>query len=371
MKTVQIAGESYVAVARASEILGYSRDYIGQLCRSGSLVCKRSSGQWFVLEGNLIARSKKDDALANNVAKEAAAKTLPNAATEENVTPVHKLKTGTVRDDVLFFDKEEYVTSARAAEITGYAQDYVGELARSKAVSARKVGRHWMIHKQSILDHKQEKDALLAGVQADSAGFFAQSGVPEKHEIPIRTRYFSEDYTPLPFPAFNTEDLVDVSFAKEKQAIVGQPQNTTHKSPSFFGAEQFFPRISTDMYTAPAPIVGKETQAPPNKSYVENGLHKPNNDTSDRRYGIKTVKKETSGTVAHDSPYAVHGHKGGNRLVSIGVLLVLVGMVFAGYWYRDKVVAVAQNTYQKAQESTLYSLMLDIVPGRGVEYFSE
>ncbi len=48
----------------------------------------------------------------------------------------------------------KYISSKRAAEITGYAKDYVGQLCREGRVEARLVGRSWYVREASIRDHR-------------------------------------------------------------------------------------------------------------------------------------------------------------------------------------------------------------------------
>jgi len=54
----------------------------------------------------------------------------------------------------LVFDSKKFISSKRAAELTGYAKDYVGQLCRMGKVVARQVGRAWYIEEESILRHK-------------------------------------------------------------------------------------------------------------------------------------------------------------------------------------------------------------------------
>ena len=56
--------------------------------------------------------------------------------------------------DELTFDNEKYVSSKRAAQMTGYAKDYVGQLCREGRVKARLVGRNWYVLESSILEHR-------------------------------------------------------------------------------------------------------------------------------------------------------------------------------------------------------------------------
>lgn len=54
-----------------------------------------------------------------------------------------------------------YISSKRAAEITGYAKDYVGQLCREGHVDAKMVGRSWYVYEPSIRAHR-------FGVEAES-----------------------------------------------------------------------------------------------------------------------------------------------------------------------------------------------------------
>lgn len=53
-------------------------------------------------------------------------------------------------------DDKKFISARKAAEITGYEQDYVGQLARMGRVLARQIGRAWFIEEQSLLSHKSE-----------------------------------------------------------------------------------------------------------------------------------------------------------------------------------------------------------------------
>jgi hypothetical protein len=62
--------------------------------------------------------------------------------------------TYTVRMDELTLAGKTYVSSKRAAEITGYAKDYVGQLCREGHVVAKMVGRSWYVLESSIREHR-------------------------------------------------------------------------------------------------------------------------------------------------------------------------------------------------------------------------
>lgn len=70
-----------------------------------------------------------------------------------------------------------YISAKRAAEITGYARDYVGQLCREGHVDAKMVGRSWYVYEPAIRAHRfgveavQEprKEEVSQEVQADTA----------------------------------------------------------------------------------------------------------------------------------------------------------------------------------------------------------
>lgn len=56
--------------------------------------------------------------------------------------------------DEIIIDEKKYVSSKRAAKITGYAKDYIGQLCREGRVPARLVGRSWYVLETAIQDHR-------------------------------------------------------------------------------------------------------------------------------------------------------------------------------------------------------------------------
>lgn len=63
-------------------------------------------------------------------------------------------KAYTMRMDELTIGDKIYISSKRAAAITGYAKDYVGQLCREGHVEAKMVGRSWYVLETSIRAHR-------------------------------------------------------------------------------------------------------------------------------------------------------------------------------------------------------------------------
>src|ERR1700742_4372394 len=86
----------------------------------------------------------------------------------------------------LTIDGKKYVSSKRAAELTGYAKDYVGQLCREGRVTARQVGRAWYILETSLMEHRYAANEPVRSVP---------KGVSSTWEAPT---YVAETPQPLP-----------------------------------------------------------------------------------------------------------------------------------------------------------------------------
>src|SRR3989338_2285238 len=53
---------------------------------------------------------------------------------------------------------EEYISSKRASELSGYAQDYIGQLARVAAIDAKRIGGLWYVSLDSLDAYKNRAD---------------------------------------------------------------------------------------------------------------------------------------------------------------------------------------------------------------------
>lgn len=155
---IPVGDTIYVSSKRASDISGYAQDYIGQLARSNQIDAKRIGGLWYVDMLSLEAyktRSPEENKITSPQIREV----------------VEKEKEA---DVLVSFDGKDYISANRASKITGYNQDYVGQLARSGKILSRQVGNRWYVDRDGILAHKNEKDRLLAAVQSESVGLQLQ-----------------------------------------------------------------------------------------------------------------------------------------------------------------------------------------------------
>lgn len=195
---IDLGGTIYISSKHAAEKTGYTQDYIGQLARGGSIEAKRVSGMWYILEESLRAYKEKADQF------------IP--------TPPEGFTKSPGAEVAVSFDGKDYISASRAAKLTGYNQDYVGQLARGEVILSRQVGNRWYVDRESILKHKAEKDALLAAVQVESVGLakpedlapIEAEAAPRDESAPVEEEvthfsYVKEEEAPL-IPAFETEE---------------------------------------------------------------------------------------------------------------------------------------------------------------------
>jgi hypothetical protein len=103
--------------------------------------------------------------------------------------------------DELTIADQKYLSSKKAAKLTGYAKDYVGQLCREGRVEARLVGRNWYVLESSILEHR------FGPAETQST-----DPVGEKQEDVVEYKWNAPVYTPEPsqeLPAFLEKEAVN------------------------------------------------------------------------------------------------------------------------------------------------------------------
>lgn len=149
-ESIFVDGKELFSSKRAADLSGYAQDYIGQLARAGAIHAQRIGGLWYVSIDSLNSY-----------------KTESEKAKHEVVIPPQER---TDLDSLISFDGKEYISAPYGAKITGYHQDYIGQLARGGKILSRQVGNRWYVEKNALIEHKKEKDGLLAAVQRESVG---------------------------------------------------------------------------------------------------------------------------------------------------------------------------------------------------------
>jgi excisionase family DNA binding protein len=55
---------------------------------------------------------------------------------------------------------KQWITTTQGRTLTGYSQAYVRQIARDDRITAQKLGRDWLINRESLLAYKRRMDRL-------------------------------------------------------------------------------------------------------------------------------------------------------------------------------------------------------------------
>jgi hypothetical protein len=94
--------------------------------------------------------------------------------------------------DELEIKGKKYISSKRAAEITGYAKDYIGQLARAGKVAGTRFGRAWYVDETALLTHFKAESKQAPTVAVETA-----PAVPLR---PLKPVLGAHHYKPYAFP---------------------------------------------------------------------------------------------------------------------------------------------------------------------------
>lgn len=129
--------------------------------------------------------------------------------------------------DELTIDGKTYVSSKRAAAITGYAKDYVGQLCREGRVEARLVGRSWYVYEPSIRAHRFEEQGEEVSVAPDqnNADEPIESVEKEQEEESIPSEKTNVQAV-WETPTYQVEESIELPLAEQEMHSNGSKEVT-------------------------------------------------------------------------------------------------------------------------------------------------
>ncbi len=366
--TRDVGDTNLISTTDAAAFSGYSKDYIGQLCREGKVECRRVSGQWQI----------DKDALEAYKAGERDAEARQHDDDDAAGLTLYTSKTGNVRNDTFTYDGIEYISTGRAADLTGYAQDYVGQLARSGEVVARRVGRRWFVGRASLVAHKKENDDALAQVQAQSSGVTVAPIEKEQTHTPnlsdARDIHFNVRYIP-------ESDAAPFAPLSGRASGQGKKVLPTSQEPSdAMDGIRSAPRPLQEQRKAPehieSPKEAVSTRVP--EAGIDGIVHRKGTQMPEK--GLKYVSRIAEMEEVKQRPAQntapKRGRANGTTSYSIGALLVLgiilisIGglIFFALTWHQGDLAALTEMRSLDDIRSYLTEQYGAYVPGSAVEY---
>lgn len=129
--------------------------------------------------------------------------------------------------DELVLDGKTYLSSKKAAKVTGYAKDYIGQLCREGRVDSKLVGRSWYVYEPSIREHRFNDERSKAKKKQANTGDNSPALVEKPEESnPLESIWEQPAYTPETFETLPPlEEAVATTEAyKEEPKTVGDMQ---------------------------------------------------------------------------------------------------------------------------------------------------
>lgn len=225
--------------------------------------------------------------------------------------------------DELVIGEKKYISSKRAAELTGYAKDYVGQLCREGRVEARLVGRSWYVLESSITEHRfgRQEEAL-------------ENTEPEAQEQQETSTWESPKYAvetaaPLPelierprsFPVSSTINLLAV-----------KPQNSAADMASKQADE-----LATAAPSKASTIIEPEAEEAQEQEETNVTLHKVRPSPHHGGHEMDVVVKRAAPKSAQKAEIRTPAPQGGSflglsltiaaALISVSIMLIGTGVI--------------------------------------------
>lgn len=111
----------------------------------------------------------------------------------------------------LYFDGKKFISSSRAAQISGYANDYIGQLCRGGKLDCRMVGRSWYVSFDSLHDH--QKSNVLASKNRNKKSLLLTPSVNsqfEENQSASEVNAVSEIETPISSSSEKTSETSEI-----------------------------------------------------------------------------------------------------------------------------------------------------------------
>lgn len=244
--------------------------------------------------------------------------------------------------DEILIEEKRYISSKRAAKVTGYAKDYIGQLCREGRVPARLVGRNWYVLETAIHDHRfgQQDHAPAGSVEETEPAAQAPQSAWES-------------------PRYEASPAAEVLPLVHRAHDVDQPPANEQREASQYVQDswrEWFDRVADaadaipDAISSENPVEEKEAEEIvadgkdekevriPIRAIHHQRYQAPPEELLPRRHITKEEKKNVSESAREQREQRKIGKNAIMAIRTTGVLFAIVSVIFAviGSGYFDK-----------------------------------
>ncbi|HWO06955.1 MAG TPA: hypothetical protein VNM40_00010 [Candidatus Paceibacterota bacterium] len=280
-----------------------------------------------------------------------------------------------------------YISSKRASEISGYAQDYIGQLARSGQIDAKRISGLWYVLEDSLRAHKEKADlyvpkpptrdtssvalealitvdgreyvsaqraSKITGYSGDYVGQLARSSkIPSRR---IGNRWYVDRLALIEHKKHNDQLLAavqseSVGISREISAEISSEISSDSVEPHFkyvqeAGVQELIPEpTKPDQYATDdgathdnerASELTKSEPIEPERNQIPIRVSRPVNERTSHRF-IERVATEPTRTPSEEMRPAPSLKRFGPQVVMLSIVtLGVAASAGAAFWYSDR-----------------------------------
>lgn len=215
--------------------------------------------------------------------------------------------------DTLVLEGKEFISTKRAAEITGYAKDYIGQLCREGRVDSRLIGRNWYILESSIREHRygpvaQEKreESAVAEVEPEEELYEDPEPIQEMEEAknePVEDEVITE----------SAQETVIEEPEEDSEAI----ENIQRAWQSWF-ANRYVQETPTPLTLSKDKAAEEDTASPKETSEAREGVNMTDTEADQsQKIQISRIPERVATHVLPERPAHVVSMSRGHRSVPL------------------------------------------------------
>lgn len=205
METLVLDGKEFVKASRAAKDLGYTADYVGQLCRSGKVQARLVGRTWYVQKDELAQHKVEKKRMSRVKAREQAKKTI----------------------DARRKQKADSNTGSRHVAIR-YEEDESELIPQTRKVSVTQTEDTSLMVQQStsVPDHPEEPQPRLGEIEVFDAG------KSEQREFTVPIRASREVAAPRidAIPVRHLEQVNDTQPEVLAEVVIVEPERVRSRS---------------------------------------------------------------------------------------------------------------------------------------------
>ncbi|HEC93775.1 MAG TPA: DNA-binding protein [Candidatus Kaiserbacteria bacterium] len=194
--------------------------------------------------------------------------------------------------DELTLNGEKYISSKRAAKITGYTKDYVGQLCREGKIIAQLVGRNWYVSEESMHKHRFEFEDKSSQVPA-TPKHLTHSTSTVHHTLQDSVHYSYDDANIIPLQ--KKEQVVAQIPKIETPQEVQQEVQSQKKSDMKSDVLSTMQNAWQEWFTTATHAITRQ-----DNSYTEHYAKE-----ADDSVDVSEIQSEENGEAVHLQDYAV------------------------------------------------------------------